>query len=144
MLIPLHYRSPAAEQLIKTLAGMLDISNGNARQMTLALKGLSQLAPADYVKRVFDKNIEKLIGLAESNNLAQEEEKNLKNLEILMAVNSAIDLTDPSVTTKYRQSREELLLRLVAPLLAGPSLFQKKGYKYLNETLEAAPNSLYL
>jgi hypothetical protein len=61
-----------------------------------------------------------------------------------MAVNSAIDLADPSVTTKYRQSREELLLRLVAPLLAGPSLFQKKGYKYLNETLEAAPNSLYL
>lgn len=40
--------------------------------MTLAIKGLSRLAPADYVKRVFDKNIEKLIGLAESNNLSQE------------------------------------------------------------------------
>jgi hypothetical protein len=51
---------------------MLDISSGNARQMTLAIKGLSRLAPADYVKRVFDKNIEKLIGLAESNNLSQE------------------------------------------------------------------------
>lgn len=61
-----------------------------------------------------------------------------------MAVNSAIDLADPSVTTKYRQSREELLLRLVAPLFTGPSLFQKKGYKYLNEALGAAPNSLYL
>lgn len=123
---------------------MLDISSGNARQMTLAIKGLSRLAPADYVKRVFDKNIEKLIGLAESATLPTEEEKNLKNLEILMAVNCAIDLADPTVTTKYRQSREELLLRLVAPLLASPALFQKKGYKYLNETLEAAPNSLYL
>lgn len=50
---------------------MLDISSGNARQMTLAIKGLSRLSPVDYVKRVFDKNIEKLIGLAESGTLTQ-------------------------------------------------------------------------
>lgn len=64
LLAPLNYRSPAAEQLIKTLAGILDISNGNAKQISLAIKGLSKLAPVDYIKRVFDKNIEKLISLA--------------------------------------------------------------------------------
>lgn len=61
---------------------------------------------------MFDKNIEKLISLAESKSLAKEEQKNLKNLEILMAVNWSIDLADPTVTTQYRLSREELLLKL--------------------------------
>lgn len=98
--------------MIKTLAGVLDISNGNAKQISLAIKGLSKLAPADYIKRVFDKNIEKLINLAESKSLTKEEQKNLKNLEILMSVNWSIDLSDPSVTTQYRLSREELLLKL--------------------------------
>lgn len=32
--------------------------------MLLAIRGLARLAPKEYVKRVFDKNIEKLIGLA--------------------------------------------------------------------------------
>jgi hypothetical protein len=84
------------------------------------------------VKRVFDKNIEKLIALGEANSLYQEQDKNLKNLEILMSVNSAVDLQDPSVTTKYRISREELVLKLVTCLISTNGLFQKKGYKYLN------------
>ena len=49
-----------------------------------------------------------------------------------MAVNYAIDLQDPSVTTKYRQSREELILRLITVLITSSGSFQKKGYKYLN------------
>jgi hypothetical protein len=61
-----------------------------------------------------------------------------------MAVNSAIDLSDPAVTTQFRISREELLLRLVSDLLNSSGTFQKKGYKYLNETLNSAPQSLYL
>ena len=84
---------------------------------------------------MFDKNIEKLISLAESKSLAKEEGKNLKNLEILMAVNSSIDLSDTAVTTNYRLSREELLLKLVGELINSSGIFQKKGYKYLNETL---------
>jgi hypothetical protein len=61
-----------------------------------------------------------------------------------MAVNSSIDLCSPEVATKYRESREELLLRLVSLLIRSNGAFQKKGYKYLNETLSAAPRSLYL
>lgn len=61
-----------------------------------------------------------------------------------MAVNGSINLCDPSVTTKYRISREELLLRLVSCLIKSTGSFQKKGYKYINETLPAAPQSLYL
>lgn len=61
-----------------------------------------------------------------------------------MAVNSAIDLRDPSVTTKFKISREELLLRLVSCLINSTGTFQKKGYKYISETLSASPKSLYL
>lgn len=49
-----------------------------------------------------------------------------------MAVNVSIDLRDPSVTTKYRISREELLLRLINSLIRISGAFQKKGYKYLS------------
>jgi hypothetical protein len=143
-LAPLNYSSPAAEQLIKTLAATLDLSHGSSKQVLGAIKALAHIAPAAYVKRVFDKNIEKLIQNAEAKVMNKEEQKNLKNLEILMAVNSAIDLCDPSVATVFRLSREELLLRLVDGLLAVGGTFQKKGYKYLFETLAAAPRSLYL
>lgn len=49
-----------------------------------------------------------------------------------MAVNGSINLCDPSVTTKYRISREELLLRLVSSLIKSTGSYQKKGYKYIN------------
>lgn len=61
-----------------------------------------------------------------------------------MAVNAAINLSDPSITSKYRVSREELLLKLVTCLLNSSGIFQKKGYKYLSETLSAAPKSFFL
>lgn len=44
-LAPLNYRSPAAEQLIKSIAGMLDLSHGNSHQLLLAIRGLARLAP---------------------------------------------------------------------------------------------------
>lgn len=56
-LAPIKYQSKAAEQLIKTLATILNIANGSAKAILSAIKGLSRIAPADYVKRVFDKNI---------------------------------------------------------------------------------------
>ena len=61
-----------------------------------------------------------------------------------MSVNSAVDLQDPSVTTKFRISREELVLKLVTCLINTTGLFQKKGYKYLNEILTVAPRSFNL
>lgn len=106
ILLEQNYQSKGAELLIKALAGILDIQNANAKQILNAIQGLSKIASPDYVKRVFDKNIEKLISLGEEKTLQKEENKNLKNLEILMAVNSAIDLRDPSVTTKFKISRE--------------------------------------
>jgi hypothetical protein len=106
ILLEQNYQSKGAELLIKALAGILDIQNANGKQILNAIQGLSKIASPDYVKRVFDKNIEKLISLGEEKTLQKEENKNLKNLEILMAVNSAIDLRDPSVTTKFQISRE--------------------------------------
>ena len=61
-----------------------------------------------------------------------------------MSVNSAIDFQDPSVATKYKISREELVLRLVTSLISTNGLFQKKGYKYLGEVLSSAPKSFFL
>jgi hypothetical protein len=72
ILAPLKYRSLAAEQLIKSLAGLLDITSANSRQLLMSIKGLSRLAPNDYIKRVFDKNIERLISLSESQSLTKE------------------------------------------------------------------------
>lgn len=46
-----------AEQLIKTLASILDISKNSSPSILNAIKGLSKIAPVQYVKRVFDKNI---------------------------------------------------------------------------------------
>lgn len=132
ILIPQKYQSKGAEQLIKVLASLLNINNGCAKQVLNAIQGLSKISTADYVNRVFDKNIEKLITLGEAGTLQKEEDKNRKNLEILMAVNAAIDLQDPSVTTQYRISREELVLKLVTTLINSTGSFQKKGYKYLS------------
>lgn len=61
-----------------------------------------------------------------------------------MAVNAGIDLEDPSVTTSFRQSREELLTRLTNGLIISTGPFQKKGYKYLSQVLGSAPSSFRL
>ena len=79
-LVPHQYQSKGAEQLIKSLANILNIESRCSKQVLKALQGLSKIASPDYVKRVFDKNIEKLITLGESQILYQEENKNLKNL----------------------------------------------------------------
>ncbi len=61
-----------------------------------------------------------------------------------MAVNSSIDLKDPSVTTIFKISREELVFRLVSAMISHKGHYQKKGYKYLSEALMTAPRSSYL
>jgi hypothetical protein len=43
------------------LAYILNLGNGSAKQILSAIKGLARLAPIAYIKKVFDKNIEKLI-----------------------------------------------------------------------------------
>ena len=63
ILIPQQYKSKGAEQLIKTLASILTVNNGSSRQILKAIQGLSKISSPEYVKRVFDKNIEKLITL---------------------------------------------------------------------------------
>jgi hypothetical protein len=57
ILAPLKYISKAAEQLIKTLANILNINSGSSKPILQAIRGLSKIAPIEYVKRVFDKNI---------------------------------------------------------------------------------------
>ncbi len=64
-----NYKSKASEQLIKTLAGVLNINNPNSKSILQAIKGLAKIAPVEYVNRVFDKNIEKIISLAEEEGL---------------------------------------------------------------------------
>lgn len=57
----LKYKSAAAEQLIKSLAGILELNKSSSKQVLMAIRALAKIAPPAYVKRVFDKNIEKLI-----------------------------------------------------------------------------------
>jgi len=57
ILIPQKYTSKGAEQLIKSLANILDVNSGSARQILRAIQGLAKISSPDYVKRVFDKNI---------------------------------------------------------------------------------------
>ncbi len=71
-LAPIKYQSKAAEQLIKTLAIILNLGNGSSKAILGAIKGLSRIAPVEYVKRVFDKNIEKMIDQCEQGVLFRE------------------------------------------------------------------------
>jgi hypothetical protein len=50
-------------------------------------------------------------------------------MEILMAVSSGINFNDPTVSSSYRISKEELVVKLVQYLITEKSIFQKKGYK---------------
>ena len=59
----------------------------------------------------------------------------MKNLQILIAVSKGINFYDPTVVAPYRVSREELVVKLIENLLEENSLFQKKAYKYINQTL---------
>mgnify|MGYP000893381796 CR=1 FL=1 len=60
---------------------------------------------------------------------------NLKNLEILIAISKGINFYDTAVVAPYRISREELVVKLIGELIAEDSLFQKKAYKYIFETI---------
>jgi hypothetical protein len=60
---------------------------------------------------------------------------NLKNMEILIAVSNGINFYDPSVIAPYQVSREELVVRLIGDLVAENTVFQKKAYKYMFETI---------
>ena len=61
ILVEQDYKSKGAESLIKALAMILNIKNGSAKQILKAIQGLSKISSPDYIKRVFDKNIEKMI-----------------------------------------------------------------------------------
>lgn len=66
---------------------------------------------------------------------------NLKNLEILIAVSKGINFRDPTVVAPYRLCREELVIRLISLFIEENSLFQKKSYKFIFETLGSMPSS---
>jgi hypothetical protein len=65
----------------------------------------------------------------------------MKNLEILIAISCGINFNDPTVISSYRVSKEELVIKLIQYLLAEKNLFQKKGYKYIMETINRMPES---
>ena len=60
------YKSKGAENLIKALASILNIKSNSSKQILKAIQGLSKISSPEYIKRVFDKNIEKMITLGEA------------------------------------------------------------------------------
>lgn len=56
-------------------------------------------------------------------------------MEILIAVSKGINFFDIRVVAPYKISREELVVKLIGELMTESSLFQKKAYKYIYETL---------
>lgn len=75
-----HYISKNSELLIKHIATVIDIYKSNSKQLLLTLKSLSLVAKREYVNKVFDRNISKLISLQEKGKLLEEESTNMKNL----------------------------------------------------------------
>jgi hypothetical protein len=92
---------------------------------------------------VFEKNIVKLLEACEKQTINSDDtiQANLKNLEILMAVCSGINFNDPTVLSSYRISKEELVVKLVQYLISEKNIFQKKGYKFILETIHNMPES---
>ena len=58
-----------------------------------------------------------------------------------MSVSSGINFNDPSVVSVHRVSREELVIKLVQYLIKEKNVFQKKGYKFILETINIMPSS---
>lgn len=58
-----------------------------------------------------------------------------------MSVCTGINFNDPSVLSSYRISKEELVVKLVQYLVAEKNIFQKKGYKFILETINNMPQS---
>lgn len=103
-----EYRSKISENLIKHFAASLDLDKNNSKQILLAIKSLSLITNKDYLNRVFEKNIVKLLEACEKHTLDSEAtlQTNLKNMEILMAVCTGMNFNDPSVISSYRISKE--------------------------------------
>jgi len=89
------------------LAKNLDIEKNNAKQLLRAIKYLSTISDKEYLNKVFDKNIVKLIQEKEKGSLhhAENVQTNLKNMEILIAISNGINFYDPTVVQPYRISR---------------------------------------
>lgn len=58
-----------------------------------------------------------------------------------MAVCTGINFNDPSVLSKYRVSKEELVVKLIQFFINEKNIFQKKGYKFILETINNMPQS---
>lgn len=58
-----------------------------------------------------------------------------------MSVSSGINFNDTSVLTHYNISKEELVVKLVQLLIAEKNILQKKGYKFVLETINIMPQS---
>jgi hypothetical protein len=56
-------------------------------------------------------------------------------MEILIIISNGINFYDPSIVAPYHVSREELVVKLVGVLVGENSVFQKKAYKYMFETI---------
>jgi hypothetical protein len=96
------------------------LEKSNSKQILQAIKSLSLITSKDYLNRVFEKNIVKLLEACEKKSIASDEtiQTNLKNMEILMSVCTGINFNDPSVLSSYRISKEELVVKLIKFLIA--------------------------
>ncbi len=106
--------------MIKNFAISLNLEKTNSKQILQAIKSLSLITNRDYLNRVFEKNIVKLLEACEKRTLDSDAtiQTNLKNMEILMAVSTGINFNDPTVISSYRISKEELVIKLIQYLIA--------------------------
>ncbi len=138
-----EYKSKISESLIKHFAASLDLEKSNSKQILQAIKSFSLITDKDYLNRVFEKNIVKLLEACEKQSITSDTtiQTNLKNMEILMSVCTGINFNDPTVLSTYRISKEELVVKLIQYLIAEKNIFQKKGYKFILETINNMPQS---
>lgn len=120
---------PQSQKLISHLAKIY--SPSQKQQVIKLILGcirlLARLAPQDYLKTRYQKNIEKLVSQRQQAQLETSSADIQKNLDILIEVSGAIQVKDKVW---------ELGMQLVKSYISVTNKFQKKAYKFLFQIMQ--------
>lgn len=94
-----EYVSSWPENLIKQFAKLINMEEKPSLSSHLlnAIKALSLICESSYLYNSFDRNIKKIMQSKKNNTLSEDQSKQLKNLEILIAVTNGINFNDKTV-----------------------------------------------
>lgn len=135
--LPKKDLSKRAEKLIPVLAKLLNVDSPLAEPLLKTVSAFSLVCTPDYLDRVFEKNVLKLLSIKENGELSSNPDSH-RNLEILIAISRGVNFNDSRVLSN-NISKEECVLKLITELLAEDNSFQKKAYKYLSQAIEYMP-----